>query len=508
MRLVVLAATLVLCQAADKLPVPSPADQKKSEKTIRDLLKDAYARKDQNSRRTLAKTLIEAGEKEADKTLAFTFFKEASDLAGEGMEFDLAMGAIERLEQHYKVEPESPLTGGTFASLYELRKALLKRTQKMAQSADDAMSYVKAATKLADVYFAADSFDDGLAVSQFAEGVAKASGDAGLLAVAKSYVRKYGDLKREHDKVSKAHLKILADPNDPEACETWGQFLVFVKGDWERGLGFLAKGKGGGLKALAEQEARKAPEVELADGWLALAEKAKEPDKGRYRSRARFWLDKAVASAAGVEKLKVEQKIKALDDALGIVDLLRTVDPVRHYSAKGNGKGGSAKVDGPKLVVSGAAYLTGFIEFPIVPPPEYDLVIVAKHKGGEGRCLLAGLSNGDRQWVVSLGTPFGPGPGIFSVDGKLVELDDAAKKAQAIGLTSGTFVFSVRKTGFKASVNGNEIIDWSGDSKRLTVPESMTVAHKNTLFLGTPSCVYEIEKAVLTPITGQAQRLR
>jgi hypothetical protein len=502
--------TLSLLQAAEsKLPVPSPADQKKNEKSIHDLLKDGYSKKDQNSRRTLARTLLETGMKEADRTLAFSFLKEASDVAGEAIDFDTAMSAIEFLEKTYKVEPESLLTGGTFSPLHELRKALLKRVQKLAQSADDAQAYLKAATKLADQFYAEDSFDDGLAVSQFADAVAKASSDSGLQMVARGYVRKYGDLKREHDKVSKAHLKILSDPSDAEACGTWGQFLVFVKGDWETGLAFIAKGKDGVLKDVAAKEAAKAPALEIADGWLALAEKAKEPDRARYRTRARFWLETASADAAGVQKLQIEQKIKAIDDAMGVVDLLAIIDPKKDFVlGRPINKTSPPRFDGKRLIMD-VDYFDR-IDLPYVPPPEYDLTVVLQRPSG-GHSLYMGLSNGQRQWCAAIGGWFGT-PGILNVDGKAVELDDATKKASKLvdgeGAT-GTFTYSVRKSGFTASLNGKTAIDWTGDYSRLSLPADIAPSkQKGALILCCRESRLIIQKILLTPVSGQGQKLR
>jgi hypothetical protein len=504
MRLIGGILFLSLLSQDGKLPVPGVAEQKKNEKTIQDLLKDAYSKKDQNSRRTLAKMLLEAAEKEPDKALAFSFYKEASDAAGDGMDFDMGMGALEQLEKLYKVEPDAPLAGGTFAPTHELRKSLLKRTQKLAQTPNDAMAYVKAAAKLANLYYQEDSFDDGLTVALMAEAVAKVSGDAGLQSLARSHVRKHSELKREHDRIVKAHLKVLAEPEDPEACGTWGQFLVFAKGDWDRGLGFLAKGKDGALKVLAQKEAEKAPDLELAEGWMVLAEKAKEPEKGRYRSRARFLLEKAHAAAAGAERLKIAQKLKALDDALGIVDLLPLVDTQRIALAGAGNKGSEARFEGSSLVFTAVNRGDRF-EIGYIPPPEYDLkLVIRRHSGNQS--FQMGLSNGQKQWLACLG---GMNSGIRNVDGKFVEMAEAGKLSH-IGDAQPpkTLVFSVRRTGFIVACEGHEVMDWSGDFSRMSVPGGSEVKGKNTLFFGAVESRLVIEKLVLTPVTGLGQKLR
>lgn len=506
------AALLAFLWQAEKLPVPSQADQKKNEKSIRDLLKDAYQRKDQNSRRQLARTLAETGASEKDPDMAFSYFREAAEVSGGAMDFPTAMGAIERLESLYRVEPESPLAGATFSPRHELRKALLRKAQKVPQTADDAGAFVKAALKLADLYFSEDGFDDSMAVAQMADAVAATSTDKGLQTLVKGYLRGRSALKQEHDKVAKAHLRILADPADGEAAQTWGQFLAFVLGDWDRAVGWLAKGKDGPVAEIGKNELAKLPPAELAEEWLSLADKSKEPERGRYRRRAHHWLEEAARTASGTEKLKAQKRLDDLDKAMGITDLLKLVDPARDYLGKGQGKGGSAKLDGSKLVVEGAAFQNGLVEFPYVPPGDYTLTIVARHAGGEFRPLGLGLSNGDHQWVVMIGInnpALGAVPGVQNVDGKALALDDDAKGAAsvAVGQTISCVV-TVRPSGFAVSVNGNDVIDWVGDPKRLSVPESMSVIRKNTLFICVPSSRYEIERAIVVPNGMPGQRLR
>lgn len=502
------AALLLLSQAQAKLPVPEASVQKKNEKSIRDLLRDSYQKKDQNSRRTLAKTLLEAAEKEKDPVLAYSFIREAADVAGDAMDFDLAMAALDRLETLYKVEPESPLTGASFSIHHDLKKALLKRVQKSVQGVADASSYVKAAVRLADLSYAEDGFDDALAVAQMAEGVAQASGDRGLQSLARAAARKYGGMKKEHDKIAKSHLKILSDPNDPEAAAAWGLFLMVVKDDWGRGVEWAAKGKDSLVHDAAKKEFSKAPDLEIAEGWIAAAEKGRPEEKSAFRGHAREALGRAAQAASGIDRLKVEKKLEDLERAMGIVDLLKIVDPAKDFSAKGPGKGGFAKIEGSMLVLAGADFLNSMIEFPYQPPQEYVLTLTARHAGGEGRPLCVGLSQGDHQWVVTVGANYAPGPGILDVDGKFQEYDEEAKKAQSLpSRTTATYTITVRTSGFTLAVNGKDIFEWAGDPKRLTVSE-MAVSKKTTLFLCAPSSRWEVERAVVVPTAGPGQKLR
>ena len=511
MKIVLLPALAsLLLQAADaKLPVPAAADQKKAEKSIRDLLKENYTKKDRNSKRVLAQKLLEtARSTKDDAAMMFVLFKETAEVSAEAADFEGGIAAIVEIENRFAVEPTAPLTGATLSARHEMRKDLLKRGVKFLTGAEDGMAYVKACLKLADSFYDLDYFDEGLDLSQMAETAARNVSDAGLHALARSYVRKHGELKKAHDKVLKAHLAVLQDPADPKANTAWGEFLFFVKGDFERGLAALGKGEPGPLKTLAEKEASKADPMELAEGWIAYAEKAKREDKGRYQKRAIHWLERASAANAGVERLKVDQKIRSLEDAMGVVDLMALVDPRKDIVLGRPINKPSAQMDG-KVLVFKTQYWDR-LDLQYIPPLEYDLELVFQRPSG-GHCVHLGLSDGRRQWSVALGGWFDP-PGVHHSDGKSMPLDEATKEANKVdnnrNKPPAVIVIAVRKTGFVASLNGKELIDWSGDFSRLSLHPNFPSSKKSVLFVGSTESQLYIHKLKVTPVTGVGQKLR
>jgi hypothetical protein len=97
----------------------------------------------------------------------------------------------------------------------------------------------------------------------------------GICTVARS--KEIGELKAPSEKIRKAYDPVDKNPADPAANFEIGRFQCFVKGDWDVGLSFLAKGSDAGLGALAAKDlaAPTDPErqLEVADGWWDLAEK-------------------------------------------------------------------------------------------------------------------------------------------------------------------------------------------------------------------------------------------
>jgi len=129
--------------------------------------------------------------------------------------------------------------------------------------------------------------------------------------------------------------------------EERGKFYCFRKGDWTRGMPFLAKSQNEGLAAVAKKDMTKPADandqVSLADAWFDLAEKANADDKKGMLRRAYWWYWQCVEAVSGLNKAKVEQRMKAAIDASAIPDSERAT-----YRTKTVGcNGGSAFEDLP-----------------------------------------------------------------------------------------------------------------------------------------------------------------
>src|SRR5438128_1037317 len=97
-------------------PIPSDADQKTLEKTVRELFKDDYRGKDPVSRRMLAEKLLsKAADSKEDAGARHALLKESRELALQAQDWGLALRASNELERSFLVD------GGA------LRTAVLER---------------------------------------------------------------------------------------------------------------------------------------------------------------------------------------------------------------------------------------------------------------------------------------------------------------------------------------------------------------------------------------------
>ena len=88
------------------------------------------------------------------------------------------------------------------------------------------------------------------------------------------------DRRRETSEFGDAEKRLLANPSDAEAARRVGEYLCFVKRQWNRGLKYLARAGSDPLRELAGQElalpegsaAETGARFRLAGGWWRLAE--------------------------------------------------------------------------------------------------------------------------------------------------------------------------------------------------------------------------------------------
>jgi len=304
----------------------------------------------------------------------------------------------------------------------------------------------------------------------------------------------------------KARETLARDPADPPANFEVGQFLCIVKGDWEAGLYFLAKGNDLAIKAAAEKDVASPtepePQVEVADGWWDLARKEKSTlRKGRFQERSRVWYERAAARIRGLAKMKVEKRLADLEDAQsGPLNLLRRIDPTMDSLA------GDWSLDGGRLLTptDGAAWAR--LQIPYLPPAEYDLTVTLKSQAAF-HCLRLGLPIGERQCMVVVGGDGGQGTGLEMIDNRSWADKNPTKVAEGGKGPGATVVCSVRTTGVAVTLDGKKIIDWK-EPGRLSLFGKWQVTTPGALFVATSSPRFAIDEITLTPVSGAGKRLR
>src|SRR5262249_33641615 len=124
-------------------------------------------------------------------------------------------------------------------------------------------------------------------------------------------------LRAEFAKVKDALITLEQQPDDAEANTAVGKYYCISKGDWTKGLPYLARSSDNALRTLAAKEIKRpnTPETErqVADGWFALATTQSDVGKLNVHARAQYWYALAVSGLNGLRKTHVERRLAEID---------------------------------------------------------------------------------------------------------------------------------------------------------------------------------------------------
>jgi len=185
----------------------------------------------------------------------------------------------------------------------------------------------------------------------------------------------------------------------------------------------------------------------------------------------------------------------------GPLDLLKLIDPQKDAVA------GTWTRDGE--VLSSPAVPFGRLQLPALPPDEYDLTLGVERKSGIDSFNL-GLTSGGRPCVVIFdGMKNGDTSGIDLVGGKgFMENETTYKGRLLLQDQPAQIVCAVRKDRITVSVDSRKIIDWAGDSGKLSAYRGWAVPEPRALFVGSYESGFRVQNLVLTPVTGTSLLLR
>jgi hypothetical protein len=472
------------------LPVPDAASLKESEKLLKDLFKDAYAKKDPAGRRSLALTLLEQRSKVAgDAPSAYAIFREASDAAVQGNDLRTAFRALDELTDRFDVEGAA------------LRLAALTALAKTARTPGELGLLAETYLEIMDGHLAMDQYSAADKAAAAAIQFAKKSGSVTLAALAVER-KKEADEASTRFRAMKGVLETLAaNPAHAESNLEMGRFLCFIKGSWDLGLRFLALGSDVDLKNLAAAENAglvATPEIQkVADGWFDLFQK--EPPslkKKQLGLHARGLYQSILADTTGLALVKLQKRLEALPSAGAsrygaAVDLMPLVDLTKPIA------GGWSK--------SGNAYICGPGPHTRVPvlyqlPDEYDLVIGLERVDLYGS-FSVGLGSQDIRFSLTLD---GWGPkvnGFHNIDGKTPENNPSTYRGSVVkNKTPMVLKIKVRRDELGLDVDGRRISSFKGDFTRVGGgKKDWDIPGHNGLFIASWGSVWSVSKIEITP---------
>jgi hypothetical protein len=485
-------------EVTTRAEVPDAARQKDAARLVKELFKDQYAKKAPADRKALARTLLEQASKTNDDRAAqWVLYQEAADAAVLGGDIKTAFEAIDGATRFFDVDAAP------------LKQAALTAAGKTATAPEEFAALATALDRMVDEGIAADQYDSAEKAAALALQYARRSKDVALAIRLTNRSKEVADAKAKFKSMKNALETLAKNPEDPPANAELGQFLCFVKGSWDLGLRFLAKGGDPVLRKLAEQElsypTKSADLLALGDGWWELAAKEKNPTrKTQIQIHLRPFYEDAMVEATGLQRVRTEKRLTELEDAqLGApINLLRAIDP------KADTVKGTWALEGKNLVAQDGAPMTLMV--PYQPPEEYDLTVVLTRKGGYD-AIAIGLVAGSAQFDLILDGHAGVGciSGFELIDGKYVnQHPDAVKGRQVNQNQTVTVLCLVRKTSVTALVNGQKLAEYQGNTSRLGLSVFYQVPNPKALILGAFGGKIEFHKVVLQPVTGQGKRLR
>ncbi len=140
------------------------------------------------------------------------------------------------------------------------------------------------------------------------------SRDAELERESAKKTREIDALKLRFAAFQKALDTLQSDPADADANLKAGQWICFIKGQWDQGLPLLAKGSNQALAELAKQDLATPgdakQQVALADAWWNLGEKESSANKAAIVGRARHWYQQAVDKTVGLDKARIQKRLQ------------------------------------------------------------------------------------------------------------------------------------------------------------------------------------------------------
>lgn len=184
------------------------------------------------------------------------------------------------------------------------------------------------------------------------------------------------------------------------------------------------------------------------------------------------------------------------------IDLLAVVDVTKDQVS------GEWQKEGTQLLSPKA--FGARLELPYQAPDEYELTVIAEPLD-EPNGLLLGLCSGGQRFaaLVSYSTGKGsPASALENIDGKNVGNMTTVRRDVLVKDRPSQIVCTVRKDSVTVMCDGHELLQWRGDSKRLSLSDYWKTPNEATLFLGAYDCRYRFSRVTLTPLSGEGRKLR
>lgn len=296
--------------SAERRPVPAQADLSKAESQVRALFRvEILAAKKAAEKQTLAQKLLEtAKDSDEEPTSKYVLLRQVIDLMRDAEDFDGAEEALEELIKGYQVDA------------WKERSQFVKEASFATKSPEGRATMLKSAEALAFLASDDEQFETAAQILGEAALLANRAKDPKLATALRKQRDQIGDLQKLAEAATAAKKTLESSPDDAAAHLALGQYLCFVRRDWDEGLPHLTQSSDGPLKELAKQELAKpdtlAAKLALADAWSKLGDKSTGSHRIFHLQRARARYRLVLEDLKGLEKLRVEKRLAEFDSLM------------------------------------------------------------------------------------------------------------------------------------------------------------------------------------------------
>jgi clan AA aspartic protease (TIGR02281 family) len=342
-----------------RLPVPLVDERQKARQLVKEVFATELVDASPTARRTLADHLLNEAEKTLDPPVdQFVLLSGALRAAEDAKDLTLCFRVINVLAGRFDV------------NALHLRTRSAWKAAAVADSGAQTVANCEAGLSLLEELIASDNFND--ASGLLGKLSVAATADPHLNAIVKAQATRMEALQVARAAVAKDLEKLRSSPADPSANFSVGKFLCFYLGAWDRGLPMLTRGSDVKLAALAKLElgwpANGEKQIDIGDAWWAFGENGSTFAQQQIRRHAAKSYESALPELKGLIRVRVEQRLKAVDpDAGHVVDLLKLIRPDRDTVQ------GKFEFHNGELVSTGDGQQR--VEAKYIPPDEYDFEI-------------------------------------------------------------------------------------------------------------------------------------
>jgi WD40 repeat protein len=298
---------LVAGKLQSKPPVPDDGALAAAEKEVKEVYKTEYARKKPAEMQALAARLMKENQETTKDRSAtrFVLLREARDLVARAGDLPEALHAAEEMANQFAVD------------VLPMKAAALEAASHKAASAAVHLNVAVIGLALSDRAEEAEDYQTAERLARVAQASAATLTGLPVVAAAQARLKETSAIRKAYESVSDAVGVLATRPDDDDANLALGKFHALIRGDWDRGLGLLARGSDPKLKALAVADlaipADAGAAVNLADTCTELAASESDPAKTHLLCRACYWYGQAALKLTGIERTKVEKKYAAAE---------------------------------------------------------------------------------------------------------------------------------------------------------------------------------------------------